>query len=275
MAGVDLSVFQRSKTINDFQKEFEQQKQAQLLQKLQVGAAIAQAGNGGLTQKDLLGFQLQAQNHADDLAFKQMQLQSNNDLRQQGLAQQAQLAQLTMGNRMQEYETKKQDKLDMQMRGDQNALTGAVQGIDQQIADLDNLIGVKDPNGNYIKPPAEGLSGNFGIRSVLPNLPGTKAADAAAMLEKIKAGTLLSGLNNLKSQSATGASGLGSLTEREGAAVQNAQAALQSGQSIDQLLKNAANYRNQLAKSKTNLVNGFNNIYRTGATVEDPLGLRK
>jgi hypothetical protein len=88
-----------------------------------------------------------------------------------------------------------------------------------------------------------------GAGSMLSFIPGTAARDVSAGLETIKSGQLIDALKTLKDSSPTGASGLGSLTEKEGAALKSLVANLDKGQSPAQLKENLGKISTYLDKS--------------------------
>ena len=73
---------------------------------------------------------------------------------------------------------------------------------------------------------------------ILGRFGGTDAADLQAPLETIEGNLTIDNLMNLKSASSTGASGFGSLTEREGRLLAASVASLKQNQSQEQFLKN-------------------------------------
>lgn len=80
---------------------------------------------------------------------------------------------------------------------------------------------------------ATGMTGQ-----ILGRFGGTDAADLQAPLETIEGNLTIDNLMNLKSASSTGASGFGSLTEREGRLLAASVASLKQNQSQEQFLKN-------------------------------------
>jgi hypothetical protein len=78
-------------------------------------------------------------------------------------------------------------------------------------------------------------------------IPGTPAADAAAVLDNLKNRSFTAGILALRQSSPTG-SGVGSLTEREGARFENLQASLGQAQSFEQIrdqLRQLRDYSNE------------------------------
>jgi hypothetical protein len=89
---------------------------------------------------------------------------------------------------------------------------------------------------------AVGLGG-----TTLSRIPGTAAADAASILDNLKNRSFTAGILALRQSSPTG-SGVGSLTEREGARFENLQANLNQAQSFEQIrdqLRQLVRYSNE------------------------------
>lgn len=139
---------------------------------------------------------------------------------------------------------------------DQNLMSTALQSIDQQINKVDEMF---DANGN-LKPE---FAANYG--SVMGvQLPKTHQStiDAAAKLANVNANAFIQNLGAMKSQSATGASGLGALSEKEGDKVQSAAtAASDTKQSAASAAENFKAYRKELQATKDRLHSGFTNLY--------------
>lgn len=234
---VDLGVFERQKTIVDqqqLQQAFELKKalaiQGAQRDALEMEALRSQAANGGLSLKDMIGFQLQQQNN-----------QANQDIRRE-----------TIDIRRDEKESKKNQK----MLNDQNALTGILTDTDNQLAKIDAMF---DEKGNLKKDYADVYGTLFGYQ-----LPATfqGTIDARADLDNLINNSIFQKLGELKAQSATGASGLGSLSNSEGTMLKSsATAAGDYKQSPENAAKNLKAYRAQIEASKKNLISGFQNIY--------------
>lgn len=97
-----------------------------------------------------------------------------------------------------------------------------------------------------------GRSGSAGFAARLPEFAQPQAAiDLAGSLNTIASRLTLDKLAQMKASSPTGASGLGSLTEREGALLRDSVAGLGQTQSPERLLENLAavekHYRNYMA----------------------------
>jgi hypothetical protein len=119
------------------------------------------------------------------------------------------------------------------------AYRGAVASMQEQYdraVALHNHAGVPGITGRY--GSLVGEDGQLGAAATRAASAPTRAA--LALHEQIMGATFLEGLSRLKNASKTGATGLGAVSEREGAMVQAATAALNRKQ-------DAADYRRQLA----------------------------
>jgi hypothetical protein len=250
----DTNVFDKQITLLDrarLQQEFEMKKQ-------QAAAQVANALKPELGLKDILMLQMQQQNKDQDF-----------DIRREALAQQAEIARQNNEARSDLAKEKRDEKKNTKMLNDQNALGGYSSEIDNQMALIDEVLGAGsglDENGNPINVKyMPGLEGNLGARGqYIPNIAGTDAANAEAKLNQIDAKTFLKTLGDLKNQSATGASGLGSLTESEGKKIQAAAAALSRSQDAASYARNLLKYKSELAASKQRMISGYQNLYGEG-----------
>lgn len=93
----------------------------------------------------------------------------------------------------------------------------------------------------------KGLAGITGIRGAIPNIPGTEAANAQALLNQIKSRTSLDVLQNMRMLSPTGGA-LGNVSDAEGrrletyiAAIENAQSLPAMQTALDDIIKYAEN----------------------------------
>lgn len=252
---VDLSVFDKQKTVLDqqaLQEAFQLKKalaiQAAQRDALETQALQAQAANGGLTLKDMLTMQMQQQNN-----------QENRDIRREALDIQRQNAEAALALRkdaLDEKKSAKEEKKDLKFRNDQNLLNNATSAIDKQISYINSLF-----DGENLKPDVANVYGTtFGYQTPIVR-QGTR--DAKAKLDQVNAGAFISALGDMKNQSATGASGLGALSEREGDKVQSAAtSAADTKQSPESAAAALKLYRDNLIQSKKNLLSGFQNIYK-------------
>ncbi|MGA0588718.1 hypothetical protein ACO2Q2_16565 [Dyella sp. KRB-257] len=119
------------------------------------------------------------------------------------------------------------------------AQQATVQGIDGSIQQIDQLL----------KAPGFENLGTF-MGDTFGRIPHTDTANARALLDTIGNQSLLNTLSNLKSLSATGASGFGNLTDSEGRIIRNAQVNLGENQNNDQLRNNLIDYKNKLQRTR-------------------------
>lgn len=143
------------------------------------------------------------------------------------------------------------------------AYEGAMQGSDQTIGVIDTLL---DPNndeglgattgfggtwlGKHLTQPGSGM---FGRTPVVGTTKGLFPSDMDARESQLEAKSFLEGLASLKSQSATGASGLGAVSETEGNRVIQAQAALDRSQTKENYAAALDNFRQALRQAKANV----------------------
>lgn len=78
-----------------------------------------------------------------------------------------------------------------------------------------------------------GLNSVYGLRGVVPNIPGSKAADAAALLNMLKSQVGFSVLQDMRNNSKTGGA-LGAISDKENLMLQANLAALEKAQSFQQ-----------------------------------------
>lgn len=79
----------------------------------------------------------------------------------------------------------------------------------------------------------KGLAGNYGIKGVLPNIPGGNAADALALLETLRTKAGFATLQDMRNASKSGGA-LGAVSDKENQMLQNSIAALGKAQSYEQ-----------------------------------------
>ncbi|CAB5212901.1 hypothetical protein UFOVP191_63 [uncultured Caudovirales phage] len=243
----DTSVFSKLQGFADYQRandDFMLKKaltiQAAQKNALETQALQATAANGGLTLKDMLTMREQQQTHADNLDMKKQQLESTNAYRDAMLG---------------DKQNKEQEKKDLKFRTDQNLLANATNSIDKQIAHVDALF-----DGDNLKPDVANVYGTtLGYQTPI-FYQGTR--DAKTKLDFVNAGAFINSLADMKNQSATGASGLGALSEREGDKVQSAaMSAADTKQSPESAAAALKLYKQTLLESKGGLQSGFKNIY--------------
>lgn len=103
-----------------------------------------------------------------------------------------------------------------------------------------------------------GLGRITGIPGKLPNVPGMAGADAEAKLQTLKAQVGFGVLQDMRNASANKASGLGQITERELAFLQNALGALDKSQSEEQMRESLGKVLAFTQASKARLRNAYN-----------------
>lgn len=92
--------------------------------------------------------------------------------------------------------------------------------------------------------PETGISWNTGFTgSVASYLPSTDARNLYAELDTIGSGSMLQTMQALKEASPTGATGMGTLTDKEGKALRDALGSLDTWQSPEQLRRNLLNIK--------------------------------
>ena len=139
---------------------------------------------------------------------------------------------------------------------DQNLVANALQANQTQLDLVNNLF---DKDGNLKEDAAANYGTILGMRAPVV-FQGT--ADARANLEQVNAKAFVQALGDMKAQSATGASGLGSATEREGDKVQAAAlAAADTRQSPESAAKNFLAYKKALEETNARLQSGLYKIY--------------
>lgn len=121
----------------------------------------------------------------------------------------------------------------------QQAQQDAVATFNDTIGKIDSLINGQD----------FGALGTF-AGDLASKIPHTGAADAKAQLDTIGNQSVLNTLSALKSLSATGASGFGALSEKEGDILRNAAANLSTSQSNEALRRNLQDLRQKMLRAR-------------------------
>ena len=253
--GVDLSVFGRQKSVLDYQQlqqAFEQKKAFQLaaiegnmqtkeLAAQNTAAMLQQRINPPLTQKDMMNFEIQQERNAQNAELRKMQIESANSYRDE-----------ILGSKQEAIQTKRDQKQTL----DQNLLGNALSASQKQIDKIDALF---DGEGNL----KQDVANNYGtVMGMQTPVFYQDTADARANLNNVNDSGFMTALGDMKSQSATGASGMGSLTEREGDKIQSAaSAASDTKQSPESAKTNFLIYKKELQSTQMRLKDNFNNVY--------------
>lgn len=137
-----------------------------------------------------------------------------------------------------------------------NAFHADTLGVQSATSAMDNLLGVANQVLN-----SPGLEGNYGLKGVLPNVPGGESANAKALLQRLKDVAGFSALNDLKAAGKNGSSGLGAVTEFEHKILQNQLANLDKAQSVAQVKQEIANLVKATEASKQRLTNHYRSVY--------------
>jgi hypothetical protein len=148
-----------------------------------------------------------------------------------------------------------QDKLkDAQLARDQ-AVRDRVASVEQSRGTIDNSLSTID---RVLQNPAlNDVIGSMEGSSLYPHLLSDNAQNAIADIDTIKSQTFLTQLQNLKNASATGASGLGALSEQEGERLMNGLQSLSRKLGEDQFRANLGEVQRLLLKSRKGLVNKY------------------
>lgn len=124
---------------------------------------------------------------------------------------------------------KEQTKLAVQKRQADEARAKGLGAIDPVTEDINRAL-------NQTQRYPGMIAGMFG--NLMKGVPGSQANDVAKLIDTIKATSTLDELKKLKAASPTGASGLGALSDKEAAILQNQIGALDQSQTPQQFLFN-------------------------------------
>lgn len=105
-----------------------------------------------------------------------------------------------------------------------------------------------------------GLKGNTGLRGMLPNTPGSPAADAWALLNTLKSQVAFSVLQEMRNNSKSGGA-LGSVSNADMALLQSNLAALDKAQSYEAIKEQLVKIIDFTAQSKDRMATSFNRQY--------------
>lgn len=136
-------------------------------------------------------------------------------------------------------------KIAGQLNADTQALTGATAGFDR-LAQAANEV---------LQHP--GLPGITGLRGKLPNVPGTDAANAQALLGTLKSQVGFGVLQDMRNNSKTGGA-LGSVSDAEGKRLEANLASLENSQSVEQFRSNLKKIVEYAEQAKDRMRDAYN-----------------
>jgi hypothetical protein len=156
-----------------------------------------------------------------------------------------------------------------------NAFNGDTMALQTATSSLDNLL---ETAHAVLKAP--GLAGNYGIQGMVTNIPGGEAANAKALIDKLKDQAGFGALNDLKSAGKNGSSGLGQVTEFEHKILQKQLANLDKAQSVEHVKTEIAKLVSATENTKSRLFNHYQTMYGkmlgdspiAAPKVEEPVG---
>jgi hypothetical protein len=197
--------------------------------------------------------------------------EQNLAIEKQKLALDADLKRLTLqqGKTPQGYRATKEGNLepipggpaDTKLQGAFNQDTAMLQnsnaGFDRLAASVNELM-------NH-----PGLAGITGVRGKVPDIPGSDAANARALLNTIKSQVGFGVLQEMRNNSKSGGA-LGSVSDAEGKRLENNLAALDTTQGADQFKSQLKNILDYADSAKGRLRDTFNMKHKTGEPV--PMG---
>lgn len=102
-----------------------------------------------------------------------------------------------------------------------------------------------------------GLPGTAGLRGMIPNIPGSEAANAAALLNTLKSQVAFGVLQDMRNNSKTGGA-LGSVSDAEGKRLEANLAALEKSQSVEQLQSSLQKIIDYTGGAKERLLGAYN-----------------
>lgn len=111
-----------------------------------------------------------------------------------------------------------------------------------------------------------GLNGITGVRGKVPDVPGTDAANARALLATLKSQIGFGVLQEMRNNSKTGGA-LGSVSDAEGKRLENNLAALDTTQGVDQFKKQLQEILSYTEGAKGRLRDTYNMKHKTGEPV--------
>jgi hypothetical protein len=143
-------------------------------------------------------------------------------------------------------------KIAGQLNQDTQALTGAVSSFDRLATAANEVLS---------HPGLKGITGRMGA---LPNIPGSDAANAEALLGTLKSQVGFGVLQDLRNNSKTGGA-LGAVSDAEGKRLEANLAALDKSQSIEQFKSNLAKIVDYAEKAKDRMREAYNLKHGSGS----------
>ena len=128
--------------------------------------------------------------------------------------------------------------------------------LDTTIREFDNMIN----EAKAIKADP-GLEAATGKSSYIPGILNEGKRNVGARIDTLKAKTLLNVLSSLKQLSAQGASGFGSLSEKEGETIKNSISSLDTKQDTPAFLASLDRFINEIDAKKQSYINTYNSVY--------------
>lgn len=119
-----------------------------------------------------------------------------------------------------------------------------------------------------------GLSKITGLMGKIPNMPGSEASNAEAMLETLKSQTAFSVLQAMRNASKTGGA-LGQVSDKEGELLQNNLAALSKAQSYDAYRKSLQRIIDFTDNAKKRMGGVFNSTWKSMESQRQPQEWKK
>ena len=145
---------------------------------------------------------------------------------------------------------------DLKLAGALNADTQALSGSN---ASMDRLAIAANEALN-----APGLAGAYGLRGAIPNMPGSDAANATALLNTLKSQVGFSVLQDMRNNSKTGGA-LGAVSDKENLMLQANLAALEKAQSVEQARESLKKIIAYTEAAKTRLRDAYNMRHGEGS----------
>lgn len=152
-----------------------------------------------------------------------------------------------------------QKKADQQ-RADATSLQSYSDAVDDltapQTGAIDKAIAFIQAHPDSYGMPAKGIMGHG-----LADVAGSNAANLAQLLAPITSNVMLQKLSDLKKTSATGASGLGQLSDREGDVLRTSSGSIDQGQSGNQLISGLMHLRDVMLRGRGRLTQSYKMAY--------------